>query len=123
MPFLSYDVRVRALNVTRECCCDLGHLAEVFARRILSPVPFGRMSLRPPPLQGWGVCSPSPRAEHLHTLLNILLHEMCLFSPFIHPPFLYQFGPMDVYFYTFVYAPILCHLLCCSVFQLWPQGP
>lgn len=40
MPFLSCDVRVRALNVTRECCCDLGHLAEVFASPLglFSPV-------------------------------------------------------------------------------------
>lgn len=79
MPFLSYDVRVHALNVTRECCCDLGHLAEVFARRILSPVPFGRMSPRPPHFRGGG-CALPPRGQSTYTHYLGFFSSPLLFS-------------------------------------------
>lgn len=85
MPFLSYDVRVCALNVTRECCCDLGHLAEVFARRILSPVPFGRMSPWPPHFRSGG-CALPPRGQSTFTRYLGFFYMRCVSSPllFIH---------------------------------------
>lgn len=85
VPFLSSDVRVRALNVTRECCCDLGHLAEVFARRILSPMPFGRTSPRPPHFRGGG-CALPPRGQSTYTHYLGFFYMRCVSSPllFIH---------------------------------------